>query len=114
MAKKKQDPLAPQLGFHPQRAIFVLPNRVISEGERVFDNPGADVGHSGLNALLKVPGVAIVALRRNRVTVLRDPEAEWDAVLPAVQDVLRTFFWEQPPYEPPASDEDRNPEAEAA
>lgn len=97
MANKQQDPLEPQLGYHPFRAVYQLPHPVIDQGCRTFDNPESKVPHPGVASLLAVPGVNIVSLQHNRVSVLRDSECPWDSLLPTCSSVVRTQFLNQDP-----------------
>ncbi|MFQ5747855.1 MAG: NifU N-terminal domain-containing protein [Planctomycetota bacterium] len=83
----------PRLDFHPYRATFVLSRPVLANDEwRTFENGSALEFPARVQALLSVPGVASVSLHRNRVVLVRDPEASWETLLPAVQDALQGEF----------------------
>ncbi|HEX9792805.1 MAG TPA: NifU N-terminal domain-containing protein [Planctomycetota bacterium] len=106
MARKTPDPLAPKLGFHPYEARFELPGPVLAEGWLTFDSPEGKAAHPGAAALLQIPGVTIVSLHRNQVTLLRDPETSWEPILAAVPAVLRAHFVGKGPWVDPATDAD--------
>lgn len=97
MAKQKLDPLAPQFDYHPCRARYTLPHAVITKGYKTFDNPEAQAPHPGVAALLAIPGISIVSLHRNQVSVLRDYERPWDELLGTMDAVIRTQFLNQEP-----------------
>ncbi len=103
MAKAPADTLEPDIGFHPYRAIFELPFPVYPDGCWTEDRHGVDTGHPGLDALMALEGIAIVSLRGNRVTLIRDPGTAWESILPRAQEVLRiAFLADEVAFAPPA------------
>jgi hypothetical protein len=65
--------------FDPRRG------QTFSEPSEAFLSPLA-------RALFAVPGVAGVFLLRDFVTIRRTPGADWAAIVPAVEQVLREFL----------------------
>jgi len=101
MAPRSADPLAPEIGFHPYRAVYRLPFAILPGGSWTQDQPGVASGHSGVDALMSLPGVAIVSLRDDRLTVIRDPGTAWDSILGAVRPILEEHFLARPePFTP--------------
>ncbi len=95
MARTPVDPVPPEIGFHPYRAVYRLPYAIYPGGCWTQDRPGSASGHPGVDALMALPGVAIVSLREDRVTLVRDPGTAWDSILEAVQPILRDHFLAQ-------------------
>lgn len=95
---------APIRRFHPNRVEYVLPAPILPGGCWTEDRPGATTGHPGVDALLAVPGVAILTLRDDRIRIVRDPAVAWEPILAAVQEILvRHFLPEPEPFRPPAA-----------
>lgn len=92
MAQPAAAPLSPEFRFHPDRVGFRLPWRLLPDASWTEDRAGVASGHAGLDALLALPGLAIVTLREDRLSVLREPGAAWSDLLPAIQGVLETYF----------------------
>ena len=86
------DPLEPQIGFHPYRAVFTLPYAVLPGASWTEDRPGEASGHAGVDALLNLTGVAVVSLREDRLTLIRDPGTAWESILRAAREVLARDF----------------------
>ncbi|MBC8328039.1 MAG: hypothetical protein ISR76_01185 [Planctomycetes bacterium] len=102
MARTSELPLQPALGFHPYRAVFSLPFTIFPDGCWTEDRPGAESGHPGVDALMRLPGVAIVSLQADRLTLIRDPGTAWESILGPAQELLRTHFLSKPAVFVPA------------
>jgi hypothetical protein len=84
--------LEPEIGFHPYRAVYRLPFVVYTGGTWTEDRPGAETGHAGLDALMALPGVTVVSLNEDLVSLVRDPATPWDALLEPVRAILEAEF----------------------
>lgn len=71
-------------------AVKFTTNRTLAEGRAQTYTDAAQAFASPLaRALLAVPGVTSVFLLRDFVTVTRASDADWEPILPGVEDVLR-------------------------
>jgi hypothetical protein len=78
---------------NPNAMKFTLNRMLAPAGQgRTYSDPA----HAALSPLaqrvLDVPGVASVFVLRDFVTVTRQPQAGWDAIVPAVEQILRDLF----------------------
>lgn len=69
---------------------FVL-NRQLTEGRsRTFRSAAEAADLPFAQQLLQIPGVVQVFVLNDFVTVTRDPQADWNAILPKAEEILKT------------------------
>lgn len=74
---------------NPNAAKFVV-DREIAPQPTSFFNAAAATGHPLASRLFAIPGVTSVLLLGDFVTVNKAPEARWEEVKTAVEDVLNS------------------------
>jgi hypothetical protein len=67
---------------------FVLSRRLTEGKARTFRSPADAADAPYARQLLEVPGVVQVFVLNDFVTVTRDPFADWDAIIPRVEEIL--------------------------
>jgi hypothetical protein len=72
--------------------ITVEGHRFIENGLESFASAEEAAGHPLGERLFGITGVANVFMLPDFLTVTRHPAAEWDAVLPKIEAVLKTHF----------------------
>ena len=75
---------------NPNAAKFTLNRLVAAEGKTYRDSAAADAAWA--KQLLMIPGVTQVFAINNFVSVNKRPEADWNAIGPDVERVLRETF----------------------
>ncbi len=75
------------LKFTLDRWVAEGRSRTYTSVEQAQDDPLAA-------RLLAIPGVRMVFLLRDFITVTRDPEADWSTIVPEVERCLREHFGE--------------------
>ena len=75
---------------NPNAAKFTLNRIVAAEGKTYRDPTSTDAAWA--KQLLMIPGVTQVFAINNFVSVNKRPEADWDAIGPDVERVLREMF----------------------
>ena len=75
---------------NPNAAKFTLNRVVATQGKTYRDASTADAQWA--KELLGIPGVTQVFAVNNFISVNKTPEAEWQAVAPQVEQVLRRVF----------------------
>ncbi len=73
---------------------FILDRRVGEERGQTYTAAEQAQDHPLAAQLLAIPGVRMVFLLRDFVTITRDPEADWNAIVPEVERCLRAYFGE--------------------
>lgn len=69
---------------------FVL-NRTLTEGRsRTFRSAAEAIEVPYAQQLLQIPGVVQVFVLNDFVTVTRDPQADWTAIVGRAEEILRT------------------------
>jgi len=74
---------------NPNAAKFTLNRVVATQGKTYRDAVTAD---AWAKALLSIPGVTQVFAVNNFISVTKSPDAEWDAIVPRVEEGLRKAF----------------------
>ena len=72
---------------NPNAAKFVL-DRPVAEQPTSFFNAGAAKNHPLAARLFGIPGVSSLLFLGDFITVNKSPDADWDDITPAVQQVL--------------------------
>ena len=86
------DPLAISVSPTPNpNAVKMTLNRVVSEQGRTF-RAGAPAEAAWAQALLAVPGIVGVYGVNNFISINKQPEASWDAIVPQAEAALRRAF----------------------
>jgi hypothetical protein len=73
------------LKFTLDRRVTEGRSKTYTSVEQAKDDPLA-------RSLLEIPGVRMVFLLNDFITVTRDPSADWDAIVPEVEQRLRAHF----------------------
>jgi hypothetical protein len=74
-------------------ALKFVVNRRLTEGRsRTFRTAAEAADAPVAQRLLAIPGVVQVFLLNDFVTVTRDPSADWNAIIPQVEAVLREML----------------------
>jgi hypothetical protein len=74
---------------NPNARKFSVNRSVIPRGTLALDSPIEARDHALAAALFEIDGVQSIFATGDFVTVTRAPGADWDAVSPAVESVLR-------------------------
>jgi hypothetical protein len=82
--------LSVQATPNPNAAKFTL-NRIVSAQGKTYRG-GASADAEWARQVLDIPGVTQVFAVSNFISVNKAPEAEWDAIIPRVETVLRQAF----------------------
>ncbi len=71
-------------------ALKFLLNRRLTEGKsRTFRSAAEAADTPVARALLEVPGVVQVFVLNDFITVTRDPAADWDAIVPRLEEIIK-------------------------
>lgn len=77
---------------NPNSVKFTL-NRTVSEGSSKTYQSAEEAQESPLaSAIFAVPGVTMVFLLNNFITVGKDPSASWQDVVPQVEEAIRKHY----------------------
>lgn len=72
-------------------ALKFVVNRKLTEGRsRTFRSPAEAADLPFAQALLQIPGVVQVFVLNDFITVTREPQADWNAILPQAEEIIRT------------------------
>ncbi len=71
---------------------FTLDRRVTEGRSETYTSLEQAAPSSLAHRLLRIPGVRMVFLLNDFITVTREPQADWDAIVPAVEQALREHF----------------------
>jgi len=80
--------IIPEATPNPNGLKFSL-NRTLTEKSLWFSTPQAAEVHPVARALAAVPGVKSIMIAATFVSVNKDPAADWAAIVPQVETVLR-------------------------
>lgn len=75
---------------------FTLDRRVTQGRSETYTSPDQAASSPLAQRLLRIPGVRMVFLLNDFVTVTRSPDADWDAIVPEVERALREWLESQP------------------
>lgn len=64
----------------------------ISSGMESFNSPEQAAGHPLGEPLFQIPGVANVFALPHFLTVTKQPDADWNEIIPQVEQVLHAYF----------------------
>jgi len=74
-------------------SVKVTLDRTVSEGGSKTYQSAEDAQESPLaSAIFAVPGVTMVFLLNNFITVGKDPSASWHDILPQVEEAIRRHY----------------------
>lgn len=76
---------------NPQAAKFVL-NRSVGPQGRTFRGDPTAADAAWAKALLAIPGVLGLYGVNNFISINKQPDASWDAIVPAAEAALRQVF----------------------
>lgn len=80
---------------NPNSVKFTL-NRPVSEGRGLsFMDAGQAEASPLAKALFQIPGVKSVFMLNNFITVTRDPEVAWDAIVGEVEAAIKDHYSSQ-------------------
>jgi hypothetical protein len=71
---------------------FTLDRRVTEGRSETYTSLEQAASSPLAQRLLRIPGVRMVFLLNDFITVTRQPEADWDAIVPQVESALREHF----------------------
>lgn len=78
---------------NPNSLKFTAGGRTfISSGMESFSSPEQAAGHVLGETLFQIPGVVNVFALPHFLTVTKQPDADWDEILPDVERVLNDYF----------------------
>ena len=78
---------------NPNSLKFTVKNRTFLDGGMAsFNGPVEALGHPLGEALFALPGIANVFILPQFLTVTKKPEADWDALLPALERAIEAYF----------------------
>lgn len=75
---------------NPNAVKFTLNRVVAAQGKTYRDAAGADAGWA--KELLAIPGIVQVFAVNDFVSVTKQPQASWEAIVPQVQQALNRAF----------------------
>lgn len=75
---------------------FTVDRRLTQGRSETYTSPDQAAGSPLAQRLLRIPGVRMVFLLNDFVTVTRHPDADWDAIVPEVERALREWLESQP------------------
>lgn len=77
---------------NPNSAKFTL-DRMVSEGKsQTFNSPEEAADSPLAGAIMAVPGVTMVFVLNNFITVGKEPSANWQDLVPQVEEAIRKFY----------------------
>lgn len=72
-------------------ALKFVVNRRLTEGRsRTFRSAAEAADVDFAQRLLEIPGVVQIFVLNDFITVTRDPQADWNAILPQAEEIIRT------------------------
>jgi len=74
---------------------FTLDRRVTQGRSETYTSVEQAKDEPLARTLLEIPGVRMVFLLNDFITVTRDPSADWEAIVPEVERRLRAHFGEE-------------------
>lgn len=75
---------------NPNAGKFILDREVVPDGRsKSFFTPEEAAGDPLGEALMALEGVANIFMVEDFVTVTRHPDADWDALIPRVEEAIR-------------------------
>jgi len=74
---------------------FTLDRRVTEGRSKTYTSVEQAKDEPLARTLLEIPGVRMVFLLNDFITVTRDPSADWEAIVPEVERRLRAHFGEE-------------------
>lgn len=75
---------------------FTVDRRLTQGRSETYTSPDQAAGSPLAQRLLRIPGVRMVFLLNDFVTVTRHPDADWDIIVPEVERALREWLKSQP------------------
>ncbi len=74
-------------------ALKFVVNRRLTEGRsRTFRSAAEATEVDFAQRLLEIPGVVQVFVLNDFITVTRDPQADWNAITPRAEEIIRTLL----------------------
>lgn len=77
---------------NPHAVKFTLNRTVSAQGKTYRGDPAAAADAPWAKALLSIPGIVGVYGVNNFISMNKQPEVEWDAILPQAEEALRRVF----------------------
>jgi hypothetical protein len=81
---------------NPNSYKFTVNRPVAGNRGQTFRNPDEAALSPLAQRLFEVPGVRSLFFLKDFITVARLPDADWDAILAGVEQVIRSFYEAQP------------------
>jgi hypothetical protein len=79
----------PQPTPNPNAMKFNLSRPMPGEGSRTFDRPEQAADNPLAQALLGIDGVTSVFMLRDFITLSKDPEADWEVIVPKAVEAMQ-------------------------
>lgn len=80
---------------NPNSMKFTVNRAVVSGRSQTFKDPSEAMLSPLAQRLFQIDGVRSLFLMKDFVSVGRNPDASWQAIVPAVEAALRSFFASQ-------------------
>jgi hypothetical protein len=77
---------------NPNSLLFHVDRSVTEERMRQFNSLDDAAGAPLAKALFEIQGVASIFFMPNSITVSKNPASDWDAIVPAAEDAIRSHF----------------------
>lgn len=84
--------IQPETTDDPDVMVLITNLELTQEREHYATHAEGDEGSALAQALFAVPGLASATLHGSELTVRREPDVEWHALIEDLTDALRDFF----------------------
>jgi len=79
---------------NPNSLLFHVDRTVTEERMKQFNSAGDATGAPLAQALFEIDGVASIFFMPNSITVSKDSAADWNDIVPAAEEAIRSHFEE--------------------
>ena len=79
---------------NPNSVLFHVDRTVTEERMKQFNSSGDAAGAPLAQALFGIGGVASIFFMPNSITVSKDPDSDWNDIVPAAEEAIRSHFTE--------------------
>jgi hypothetical protein len=77
---------------NPNSVLFHVDRTVTEERMKQFNSAGDAAGAPLAQALFEVEGVSSIFFMPNSITVSKDPAWDWNDIVPAAEEAIRSHF----------------------
>lgn len=77
---------------NPNSVKFTLDQTVSAGGSQTFQSAQEAEASPLARAIFAVPGVTMVFLLNNFITVSKDPSSSWSDIVPQVEEAIREYY----------------------